>query len=91
LVSGAGIVVRFVLQLWVDQQYVLARKTLHNPKARELTNVRIGIGTFQNYYETELLKGYSASTIAWIPSLQIFFMYAMVREITQVPRYDTTS
>ncbi|KAL7904538.1 MFS general substrate transporter [Trichoderma velutinum] len=35
------------------------------------------IGTFQNYYESTLLKGYSPSTIAWIPSLQIFFMMAM--------------
>ncbi|RAL03683.1 MCT family MFS transporter [Aspergillus ibericus CBS 121593] len=35
------------------------------------------IGTFQEYYETDLLREYSASTIAWIPSLQIFFMYAM--------------
>ncbi|KAK3938756.1 putative monocarboxylate protein [Diplogelasinospora grovesii] len=35
------------------------------------------IGTFQSYYETDMLKQYSASTIAWIPSLQIFFMYAM--------------
>ncbi|KAJ5147251.1 monocarboxylate permease [Penicillium atrosanguineum] len=35
------------------------------------------IGTFQSYYEESLLKQYSASTIAWIPSLQIFFMFAM--------------
>lgn len=37
----------------------------------------VGIGTFQSYYETDLLKEYSASTIAWIPSMQIFFIYAM--------------
>ncbi|KAK3370617.1 putative monocarboxylate transporter [Podospora didyma] len=35
------------------------------------------IGTFQNYYEQGPLSSYSASTVAWIPSLQIFFMYAM--------------
>ncbi|KGO36602.1 Major facilitator superfamily domain, general substrate transporter [Penicillium expansum] len=35
------------------------------------------VGIFQNYYESTLLRQYSASTIAWIPSLQIFFMYAM--------------
>ncbi|OBT38673.1 hypothetical protein VE00_10908 [Pseudogymnoascus sp. WSF 3629] len=35
------------------------------------------VGTFQDYYERELLKEYSASTIAWIPSMQIFFMFAM--------------
>lgn len=47
-----------------------------------LPNV-LGIGSFQAYYESDLLKEYSASTIAWIPSLQIFFMYAMVSEPTQ--------
>ena len=38
----------------------------------------LGIGEFQSYYETVLLSKYSSSTIAWIPSLQIFFMFAMV-------------
>ncbi|KAI9154663.1 Major facilitator superfamily domain general substrate transporter [Paramyrothecium foliicola] len=33
------------------------------------------IGTFQGYYEEILLRKYSASTVAWIPSLQIFFTY----------------
>ncbi|KAJ5137067.1 MFS general substrate transporter [Penicillium atrosanguineum] len=33
------------------------------------------LGVFQNYYEKELLKAYSASTIAWIASTQIFMMY----------------
>lgn len=42
------------------------------------TNQSSGVGTFQNYYESDLLKQYSSSTIAWIPSLQIFFMFAMV-------------
>lgn len=37
------------------------------------------IGIFQAYYQTELLSNYSASTISWIPSLQIFFMMGMVR------------
>ncbi|RAL12851.1 MCT family MFS transporter [Aspergillus homomorphus CBS 101889] len=35
------------------------------------------IGTFQAYYETTLLPQYSASTIAWIPSLEVFFMFFM--------------
>ncbi|OIW27880.1 MFS general substrate transporter [Coniochaeta ligniaria NRRL 30616] len=35
------------------------------------------IGAFQEYYETGPLRDYSASTISWIPSLQIFFMMAM--------------
>lgn len=36
------------------------------------------IGTFQGYYEVVLLKDYSASSVAWIPSLQIFFSYLTV-------------
>ncbi|KAG6040620.1 hypothetical protein E4U41_007684 [Claviceps citrina] len=35
------------------------------------------VGAFQEYYQHELLPSYSASTISWIPSLQIFFMNAM--------------
>lgn len=50
------------------------------------------VGTFQNYYERTLLKQYSASTIAWIPSLQIFFMFGTGPIIGQLydrygPRY----
>lgn len=36
------------------------------------------VGVFQEYYQTTLLPHYSASEISWIPSLQIFFMFAMV-------------
>ncbi|KAH7394620.1 major facilitator superfamily domain-containing protein [Pyrenochaeta sp. MPI-SDFR-AT-0127] len=32
------------------------------------------IGVFQDYYLTHQLRGYSNSEVAWIPSLQIFFM-----------------
>ncbi|KAK1243447.1 hypothetical protein MKX07_004075 [Trichoderma sp. CBMAI-0711] len=35
------------------------------------------VGAFQDYYQASLLKEYSASTISWIPSLQIFFMMAL--------------
>ncbi|KAF6808099.1 putative monocarboxylate transporter [Colletotrichum musicola] len=35
------------------------------------------VGAFQEYYQNELLTNYSASTISWIPSLQIFFMMGM--------------
>ena len=38
----------------------------------------LGIGIFQEYYQINLLKQYSASEISWIPSLQIFVMFAMV-------------
>lgn len=41
------------------------------------------IGAFQEYYQTGPLRDYSPSTISWIPSLQIFFMMAMV--ITTCP------
>lgn len=39
------------------------------------------IGAFQEYYQTGPLSTYSASTISWIPSLQIFFMMAMVSPV----------
>jgi hypothetical protein len=35
------------------------------------------IGIFQEYYQDHLLLGYSASTISWIPSLEVFLMTAM--------------
>ncbi|KAL9615530.1 MAG: hypothetical protein Q9167_000043 [Letrouitia subvulpina] len=36
------------------------------------------IGVFQAYYQTHQLRAYSPSTIAWIPSLTVFFMFAGV-------------
>jgi hypothetical protein len=48
------------------------------------------IGAFQEYYETGPLKDYSASTISWIPSLQIFFMMAMVTLDLLLGVYDRT-
>lgn len=33
------------------------------------------LGVFQNYYQFHQLRDYSPSTIAWIPSLQIFIMF----------------
>ncbi|EXJ96412.1 hypothetical protein A1O1_01538 [Capronia coronata CBS 617.96] len=35
------------------------------------------VGVFQKYYQNELLRDYSPSTISWIPSLQIFFIMGM--------------
>jgi hypothetical protein len=37
-----------------------------------------GVGAFQEYYQSGPLRDYSGSTVSWIPSLQIFFMMAMV-------------
>ena len=48
-------------------------------RAKRHTNILAqGVGVFQDYYQQEMLKDYSSSTIAWIPSLQIFFMMASV-------------
>jgi MFS family permease len=33
------------------------------------------LGVFQNYYQMNQLRDYSPSTIAWIPSIQIFIMF----------------
>lgn len=35
------------------------------------------VGTFQEYYQETLFDGYSASTVSWIPSLQIFFLMGL--------------
>lgn len=40
--------------------------------------IYLGIGNFQNYYSTQLLRDYSNSDISWILSLQVFFMMATV-------------
>ncbi|KAL8849477.1 MAG: hypothetical protein Q9221_005559 [Calogaya cf. arnoldii] len=34
------------------------------------------IGVFQAYYQTHQLSNYSPSTVAWIPALTVFFMFA---------------
>lgn len=38
----------------------------------------IAVGVFQEYYQSTLLDDYSSSTVSWIPSLQFFFMMALV-------------
>ncbi|KAE8154625.1 MFS general substrate transporter [Aspergillus avenaceus] len=50
------------------------------------------IGVFQAYYMSDLLREYSSSKISWIPSLQIFFMFATGPIVGQIydrfgPRY----
>lgn len=86
MADGAGRMVCIILHLWVDQQYV----DLSN-EGRTFLECNInrcyygtGVGEFQSYYETVLLSKYSASTIAWIPSLQIFFMFAMVSQRAEI-------
>ncbi|KAL4964141.1 major facilitator superfamily domain-containing protein [Aspergillus stella-maris] len=45
-----------------------------------------GIGTFQSFYSAQLLIDYSEGDISWIPSLQIFFMMAMVSDRQVLPK-----
>lgn len=40
--------------------------------------VILAVGAFQEYYQQDLLSNYSASTVSWIPSLQIFFIMGLV-------------
>jgi MFS family permease len=54
----------------VDQRYV-AQQHLSSSQA----NVSPAIGIFQTVYETTILKEYSPSTVAWIVSLETFFMF----------------
>ncbi|KAJ0412993.1 major facilitator superfamily domain-containing protein [Aspergillus carlsbadensis] len=35
------------------------------------------VGVFQEYYQNDLLRDYSTSTVSWIPSLELFFMLGM--------------
>ena len=37
---------------------------------------KLAIGVFQTYYETGPLSNYSPSSIAWIPSLEVFMMFS---------------
>lgn len=37
-----------------------------------------GIGIFQEYYQSDYLRGYSSSTISWIASLELFILFAGV-------------
>jgi hypothetical protein len=36
---------------------------------------QIGIGVFQEYYQSHQLKQYTSQEIAWIPSLEAFMMF----------------
>lgn len=66
---------------WINSAFVHSIWQLY--ELMLIQKLDTGVGTFQSYYETDLLREYSASTIAWIPSLQIFFMFAMVRHSIQ--------
>ncbi|RLL93511.1 hypothetical protein CFD26_100012 [Aspergillus turcosus] len=61
MVGRPGSVVLLLLQPGLDQHNALPP----------------GVGSFQQYYEAGPLKNHSSSTIAWIPSLQLFFLFAL--------------
>jgi hypothetical protein len=42
------------------------------------------VGVFQEYYQNDLLREYSTSTVSWIPSLEVFFMLGMVSPIPSI-------
>lgn len=53
--------------------------SIHRSARDDLSSNSVpGVGVFQEYYENQLLRGYSSSTISWIPSLQIFFIMGLV-------------
>ena len=60
---------------WINSMF----PSIHVSFLHLLIVIRSGIGIFQEYYAAGPLREYSASTISWIPSLQVFFMMAMVR------------
>lgn len=76
-------VVYIILQLRLAQQYDISPTSflpgVFGPMA--LTLRVPGVGIFQDYYQTHNLRQYSSSEIAWIPSLQIFFMLACVGDL----------
>ena len=40
-------------------------------------------GVFQDYYQTNVLKGYSSDAISWIGSIQNFILFFGVRQLWQ--------
>lgn len=59
---------------------------------RLLTDVcwLLGIGIFQDYYQSHQLKAYSPSTVAWIPSVESFMLFFGVRLILFPCRTELT-
>lgn len=55
----------------------IALLNIHQQHHKLTVTLRLGVGSFQQYYEVGPLREYSSSTIAWIPSLQLFCLFAM--------------
>ena len=58
-------------KLWVPVSLKRVRQNAHD-------GVFLGIGVFQAYYQTHQLSEYSPSDVSWIPSLEVFMMFAGV-------------
>lgn len=54
-------------KLWVFRETVFDGHQLNNPF--------IGIGVFQEHYQSHQLRHLPPSTISWIPSLEVFLMF----------------
>lgn len=63
------------LCLFVSFGWVNCEEDAAIQRYSEHANRIVGIGLFQTYYETHQLKNYSASTIAWITSFEVFIMF----------------
>lgn len=74
LVCAGGWCCSLVSPGWVNCEYLVPATTM--PLLIDCTNTS-GVGTFQEYYEVGPLRTYPAGTIAWIPALQIFFLFAL--------------
>lgn len=64
--AACGLVVSFG---WINCQFSTSCDK------RNSNSVSLGIGVFQEYYETHQLKEYSSQEVAWIPSLEAFMMF----------------
>jgi hypothetical protein len=70
---------------WINSTYFLPSQSLDIVGPGHLAAIwwtnsnapPLGVGSFQQYYEIGPLKDYSSSTIAWIPSMQLFFLFAL--------------
>ena len=61
-----------VLLVWSYQCVFHLRIPFHE---RQVDYILDCVGVFQAYYQAVTLREYSPSTIAWISSLMIFFMF----------------
>jgi hypothetical protein len=68
--------VQLILHLGMDQWYA-PQVNMFAIWVSQLIN-STAVGVFQEYYQSTLLKDYSSSAVSWIPSLQFFFMMALV-------------